>query len=79
VVLIMDTCLAWTDFNPSLKAFVEDLEGGKNVVLFMTAGNPDWTFSYKDIDAITSASRIENEDTVFAEIVKRIDGIVAGG
>jgi len=79
VVLIMDTCLAWTGFNPSLKAFMEHLEGGKNVVLFMTAGDPDWAFSFKDIDAITSASRIENEDSVFAEIVKRIDGIIAGG
>ena len=78
VILIMDTCLAWTGFNPSLKAFLKNLEGTQNVVVFMTAGDPDWEFTFEDIDAITSASRTENEPAVFADIIRRIDHIVAG-
>jgi len=78
VVLIMDTTLAWTGFNPALKYFLENLPDTHKVVLFMTAGDPDWEFSFQDLDAITSASRIENEETVFSEIVNRIDRIVAG-
>jgi len=78
VVLIMDTTLAWTGFNPSLKAFLENLTDTHKVVLFMTAGDPDWEFSFQDLDAITSASNIENEETVFSEIIKRIDRVVAG-
>jgi hypothetical protein len=78
VVLIMDTTLAWTGFNPSLKAFLKNLPDTHKVVLFMTAGDPDWDFSFQDLDAITSASNIENEAAVFNEIVTHIDRIVAG-
>ncbi len=78
VVLIMDTTLAWTGFNPSLKSFLENLPDTHQVVLFMTAGDPDWEFSFQDLDAITSASNIENEEAVFNEIVTHIDRIVAG-
>ena len=78
VILIMDTCLAWTGFNPSLKSFLTNLQETQNVVVFMTAGDPDWAYSFKDIDAITSASRTDNEQAVLAEIISRIDRIVAG-
>ena len=78
VILIMDTCLAWTGFNPSLKAFLSDLQDTHHVVVFMTAGDPDWEYSFKDIDAITSASRTENVQAAFVEIIHRIDHIVTG-
>jgi len=76
-VLIMDTCMADTRFNPSFKAFVDKLEDQDKVVLFLTAADPDWEFSYGDIDAITSASVMENEEMVVSRITEKIDAIIA--
>jgi hypothetical protein len=76
VVLILDTCLAWSGFNPALNAFLEDNQSKDNVVLFMTAGDADWAYSYQGVDAITSASIVENEDVKFQEITQQIDQII---
>jgi len=76
VVLIIDTTLAWSGFNPSLNTFLEENEHKDNVVVFMTAGDPDWTYSYQGVDAITSASVAENEDGIFEEISQQINQIL---
>ena len=73
VVLIIDTTLAWSGFNPSLNTFLKANEYKKNVVVFMTAADPDWTYSYQGVDAITSASVLENIDVKFEEIRQQID------
>lgn len=75
-ILIMDTCLAWTGFNPSLKSFMKDQENRKKTVLFITAGDPEWTYRYEEIDAITSASYMENEEVVFSRIKSELDRIL---
>ena len=77
VVLIIDTCLAWSGFNPSLNTFLEDNQTKDNVVVFMTAGDPDWTYSYKGVDAITSASVVENVEVKVKDILQQIDHILA--
>ena len=77
VVLIMDTCMAWTGFNPSLKAFIEKKDNRDKTVLFITAGDPDWKYSYLEIDAVTSASEIENEEIVYNELVERLKTILS--
>ena len=76
MVLIIDTTLAWSGFNPSLNTFLEDNEHKDNVIVFMTAADPDWTYSYKGVDAITSASVMENEEGKLDEIVQRIDHLL---
>ena len=76
VVLIIDTTLAWSGFNPSLNTFLEDHEYKDNVVVFMTAADPDWTYSYQGVDAITSASVVENEDLKVEEIAQQINQIL---
>ena len=76
VVLIIDTCLAWSGFNPTLNSFLEDNQSKANIVLFMTAGDPDWTYSYQGVDAITSASVVENEDVKFEEITQQINQLL---
>lgn len=76
VVLIIDTCLAWSGFNPALNSFLEDNQSKDNVVLFMSAGDPDWTYSYQGVDAITSASVMEKEDVKFQEITQQINQII---
>jgi hypothetical protein len=74
-VLIMDTCLAWSNFNPSVKVFLNKSQN-RNVVFFMTADNPDWTFTYNGVDAITSASKKENQDAVIRRLIAAIDEIL---
>ena len=77
VVLIIDTCLAWSGFNPTLNSFLEDNQSKANIVLFMTAGDPDWTYSYQGVDAITSASVVENEDVKFEDITQQINQLLS--
>lgn len=76
VILIMDTCIGCEDFNWSMKSFLDRLEDNNNVVLFMTAGNPHYEYSYGGVDAITSASRIANEEEIFTELSEEIDRII---
>lgn len=68
VVVIMDTCLAWSGFNSSLKSFLDKDANRVKTVLSMTAGNPDWQFQYKGVDAITSASVLTNQERFFSRI-----------
>ena len=75
LIIIMDTTMAWGGFNPSFKNFLDCSHNKKKTVLFMTASDPDWQYSYKGIDAVTSASYVENIDTAFAKIKKEIEAI----
>ena len=74
-VLIMDTCLAWSHFNKSVKKFL-DKSQNQNVVFFMTADDPDWTFTYNGVDAITSASEKANQAPMIDQLSSAIDGIL---
>ncbi len=76
-VVIMDTCLARTGLNPSMKSFMKQAENRKKTVLFMTAGDPDWTYRYQEVDAITSASDLEQQEQVFTRIAAELDRILS--
>lgn len=75
-VVIMDTCFAWTGFNPSLKSFMKLPENRKKTVVFITAGDPDWSYQYEEVDAITSASNLNNEEDVYSRIKSELDRIL---
>jgi hypothetical protein len=77
VVLIIDTCIAGTRGNTSLNSFLTKLENNKNIVLFITSGDSKWKYDDKRIDAITSASKIENTEPIYLQISKKIDQIIA--
>lgn len=76
LVLIMDTCFGGTRLNTSLNSYLDGLKNTDNTVLFITAGDNDWKYSYKDIDAVTSASEIRKEEQVYREIADKIDSII---
>lgn len=76
-ILVMDDSEAWLLWNFSLKSFLEKTENCNNIVLLITAGDPDWEYQYKDLDAITSASVVENEESVFNEVAAKIDGMIS--
>jgi hypothetical protein len=77
VILVMDDSEAWLLWNFSLNSFLEKTENCNNIVLLITAGDPDWEYQYKDLDAITSASVVENEDSVFNEVAAKIDNMIS--
>jgi hypothetical protein len=75
VVLLVDECRAGMRFNKKLEEIVDELDK-KKVVLFVTAGDPDWEYTYKDIDAVTSASEEDKTQEVIQEIAKKIDEVL---
>ena len=77
-ILVMDSVRAWSLFNFSLKSFLEKTEECNNVVLLYTAGDPDWKYQYHELDAVTSASQMEDQDRVFNELTYAIDLLVLG-
>jgi hypothetical protein len=76
IVVIMDTCMAWGGFNTAAKHFLDRLKTPQQVVLMMTAGNSDWHYRYRDVDAITSASVIDNVPSVVDRLNARINEIL---
>jgi hypothetical protein len=77
VILIMDTCMAWGAFNPSVNNYLDEATRKDNIVLFMTADDVEWEYSYQNVDAITSASEIENKDEVITSLSERIDNVIS--
>jgi hypothetical protein len=75
-VLIIDTCLGWSRFNPSMKAFLDGAQDPDRVVLFMTVDDTEWDFTYQGVDAITAASTIEDEARVATVLIQKIDHIL---
>ena len=76
-ILVIDSVQAWSYWNFSLNSFLENTENCKNVVLLYTAGDPDWEYQYHELDAITSASQIEDQDRVFNELTYAIDVLIS--
>ncbi len=76
-IVIMDTCMGWGNRNVSLNSFLNRIDENKNVVLFITAGDSDWKYSNKGIDAITSASKIGDEELIYSKISNKIDQIIS--
>ncbi len=75
-IFLIDTTMGWTTFNPSIKDFIEEHEDKKKIVLFMTAADPEFEFSYEGVDAITSASEPEYEEKTFQSITDELDKII---
>ncbi len=75
-IIIMDQCQAWMAFNVSTLGLVRKIKNREKVILFITAGDPDWRYSYEGIDAITSASEEGKEAEVIERISARIDSLV---
>lgn len=76
VLVLVDRCGWGMRFNAEVKEMVDELDK-ENIVLFVTAGDPDFEYSYAGIDAITSASEKEREQEVIREISAKIDELLS--
>ena len=77
-VLIMDTLMAWGGFNREVKHFIDSRQDSQKIVVFFTAGDAESIYSYKGVDAITSASVPAQEDDVVEKLTRKIDLLLAG-
>ena len=75
-IVLMDECQAWMAFNTKTTGLIKKIENKDHIILFITAGDPDWTFSTQGIDAITSASEMAGKEQVIERISDRIDALI---
>jgi hypothetical protein len=75
VVVLVDRCWAQMRLNGTVKTIIDEVEQ-ENIVLFVTAANPNYEYTYGGIDAITSASQKEKEQEVIQEIADSIDELL---
>lgn len=75
-IVIMDSCWMKSHLNFSFKGFLDGLKDESHVVLFLTTGSHEWDYQYKNVDAITSASVVEDEEAVFKQLKSRIDSVL---
>lgn len=76
-ILIIDTCLAWTRFNPSVRSFLERPAVKARVVWFMTVDDTEERYHHHGVDAITAASVTANQQEVATRLTRQLDEILS--
>jgi hypothetical protein len=75
-IVIMDDLRMGKTFGGHPREMAEKIENKEKIILFLTAGKPDWKYSYEGIDAITSASEDGKEVEVIDQISARMNKLV---
>ncbi|MBN1898903.1 MAG: hypothetical protein JW827_09010 [Spirochaetes bacterium] len=76
VILVIDECWNSMYFNFKTRKFLKNCKDKDKIVLFITAGDPDWTYIVDGIDAVTSASKKGKEKEIIEKIVNKINHIL---
>ncbi len=76
-ILIIDTCLAWTRFNPSVRSFLERPAAKERVVWFMTVDDTEEHYQHHGVDAITAASVTTHQQEVATRLTRQLDAILS--
>ena len=63
--------------NPIGINIPERINNLDNVVLFITSGSPGFFYQYKEIDAVTAATRSGDPENAFERVSKKIDKIIS--
>jgi hypothetical protein len=75
VIVLMDENQAGMRFSGKVKKIADKLDQEKTI-LFVTAGDPDWTWEYKEYDTVSSASKPEKVEEVVQELSEKIETIL---
>lgn len=75
VIIVMDDCQAGMRMNRSFKKNVDQLDTLKTI-LFITAGDKNWKYEYRGIEAVTSASELDRIDQVIGRLSQKIDQLL---
>jgi len=76
-ILVMDAIIAWGKLNPEMRNYIDSLGDKKKIVLFLSAGDEELQYSYNGVDAISSASVVEEEEKAVREITGKIDALLS--
>lgn len=78
-VIVIINSYKFFRFNKHVKNFLENLNDNeqKKIVLLATAGSPHRMNKGMEVDAISSASKIDDADDVSMNIVQRVNSILS--
>ncbi|TFH41624.1 MAG: hypothetical protein E4G96_05125 [Chrysiogenales bacterium] len=78
-LVVIDSLRAWKMFNTRTRHFIrkiDDPEGRKKIVLFLSAGNPKKNYSILGVDSITAASEADQDTAIIEKISERVREIL---
>ncbi len=75
-IVLMTRCTSWA-IDPETKAFLEKNPELSGIIVLITSGDGGWKpeMEGKKFDAVTSASVLENADSVAEEILEKVSAI----
>ncbi len=73
-VVVISTCIAW-GLDPDVQVFLKRQKEHANIILVTTSGDGGWLpdTGSRDIDAISSASKMTNVDAVARDVMAGIN------
>jgi hypothetical protein len=75
-IVVVNTCKAWS-LSRGASKFVKKFPDKDRVVMLTTASGEDWRPKSVEVDAITSASKVQKADPVADEIVQKVRKILS--
>ncbi len=77
-VLIMLEIQDWGMLNPEMRDFIDKTEDKKKIIMFATSMNPYYEYDYEGVDAVTSASNMENKYEILEKLTAQVDSVLGG-
>lgn len=75
-IILMDEVEAGMMMNRRARKIIGKIEPKDKLIAVITAGDEDWEYEKKGVEAITSASVMSEQDKVLEEIYKRVDSLI---
>lgn len=75
-MVLMDEVQGWMILNRRTRRFIHKFEPKRKLVLLLTAGDEEYEYEKDGIDAITSASVLNNTSGIAEEIIARLDALI---
>jgi hypothetical protein len=76
-IVIVNTCRAWS-LSWKVSRYLEKTAEKEKIILLTTANGEDWQPKDKQVDAVTSASKLNKVDVVAESIVDKVRSLLAG-
>ena len=77
-IVIMNTCWVWR-LNRHARNFLKDAREKERIILLTTANDEAWKPKKVEVDAITSASKMDKADSVAKHIIEKVRSLLAKG
>ncbi len=77
-IVILNTCMAYR-MNESVTTFLEKVEGKERIVLLTTVADGRDEYQPEGVDAITSASRMNDGDEIATQIIDKVQAVLDSG